>query len=93
MGSLSEGSLSGWVSVQRGLCLGGSLSGGVSVRGSLSGWVSVQRGLLQEGIYLVGPLSGDLCLGGSLSRETPIRQRTLGMVKNGGTHPTGMHSC
>ena len=41
---------------------------GFSVRGSLSGWVSVQRGLLQEGIYLVGSLSGDLCLGGSLSR-------------------------
>ena len=70
-------SLSRGISVQGGLCPGGSLSKGVSVQG-----VYIQRGLcprgsLSKGFFVqVGSLSRGsllwaLCLGESLSRETP----------------------
>ena len=51
-----------------GLCLGGSLSRGVSVQGSLSRAVSIQGGLCPGGLCLEG-----LCPGGSLAREISVQ--------------------
>ena len=68
--------------VQRVLCLGGSLSRGVSVRGISIQGISVQGvlclgGSLSRGVCLVGFCPGGLCPGsflsrGSLSKETPL---------------------
>ena len=75
MGSLSEGSLSGGVSVQgglcvRGLCLGVSLQGGLCLGGLHPGESLSRQGSLSEGSLSEESLSGGLCPGwnGSLSR-------------------------
>ena len=96
-GSLSRGGLCPWglcpggfcpgVSVQNGLCLGdlcqGDLCpGGVSVLGSLSRR-SLSRGVSVQGVSV----QGVSVLGGSLSGRPSI------CLREGGTPPTGMHSC
>ena len=83
--------------LQGGLCKGGSLSRGTSVRLSLSrgslsggqcpGCISVQMGCLCRGRSL-----GVLCLGGICQGDTP-GQRTPVRWRVGSMHPTGMLSC
>ena len=90
-----EGSLSRWVvpvqgvSVQGdlcrgggGLCPGGFCPGGLCPEGSLSRGSLFPRGVsVQDGEFLS---RGGLCPGGVVS---------VRVVRAGGTHPTGMHSC
>ena len=88
-----RGSLSGEISVlgvsvqRKGLCPGGSLSGGlcpgkvvsVQVQGGLcpGKGVSVQEGVSFQGASVWGSLSRGLCPGRSLSRERSLSRRSL----------------
>ena len=89
------GSLSWGVSVQGGLCpagvcpevlcLGSSLSGGLSRGVSVQGGGLCLGSLFARGASVWGPLSKrGLSPGRSLSMETP---------SSDGTHPTGIQSC
>ena len=76
------------------LCLGGSLSRGVSVLGSLSRGVFVQGVCICPGGSLPRGISvqGRGCLsGGSLSRGSLSGRHSIVQLHVGGTHPTGMH--
>ena len=88
------------VSLSRGLCPEGSVSGMVSVWGSLSGW-SWSRGSLSGGLCLVGLCIGDiwpgdlcpggLCMGGLCPGgfcPGILCQEDLHAVICGGMHPT-----